>query len=67
MSDFSPTLVLQIKICIKPDRHAKVAIKSEKLSPFGGFFSIMEQFDPKLSHQSHCGVRGIYKMRIFAL
>ena len=24
---------------------AKVAIKSEKLSPFGGFFSIMEQFD----------------------
>ena len=45
----------------------KVAIKSEKLSPFGGFFSIMEQFDPKLSHQSHCGVRGIYKIRIFAL
>ena len=24
---------------------AKVAIKSEKLTPFGGFFSIMEQFD----------------------
>ena len=23
----------------------KVAIKSEKLTPFGGFFSIMEQFD----------------------
>ena len=23
----------------------KVAIKSEKLSPFGGIFSIMEQFD----------------------
>ena len=23
---------------------AKVAIKSEKLSPFGGFFLIMEQF-----------------------
>ena len=28
---------------------AKVAIKSEKLSPFGGTFSIMEQFDSKLS------------------
>ena len=28
---------------------AKVAIKSEKLSPFGGFFSIMEQFDSNLS------------------
>ena len=43
MSDLSPILVLQIKICIKPDRHAvKVAIKSEKLSPFGGFFSIMK-------------------------
>ncbi|MFT0439101.1 hypothetical protein, partial [Bacteroides faecis] len=23
MSDFSPILVLQIKICIKPDRHGK--------------------------------------------
>ena len=28
---------------------AKVAIKSEKISPFGGIFSIMEQFDSKLS------------------
>ena len=28
---------------------AKVAIKSEKLTPFGGIFSIMEQFDFKLS------------------
>ena len=27
----------------------KVAIKSEKLTPFGGIFSIMEQFDSKLS------------------
>ena len=26
---------------------AKVAIKSEKLSPFGGIFSIMEQFNSK--------------------
>ena len=28
---------------------AKAAIKSEKLTPFGGIFSIMEQFDTKLS------------------
>ena len=28
---------------------AKVALKSEKLTPFGGIFSIMEQFDSKLS------------------
>ena len=38
MSDFSPILVLQIKICIKPDRHGKGSNKSEKLSPFGGIF-----------------------------
>ena len=28
---------------------ANVAIKSEKLTPFGGIFSIIEQFDSKLS------------------
>ena len=28
---------------------AKVQIKSEKVTPFGGIFSIMEQFDSKLS------------------
>ena len=28
---------------------AKLQIKSEKLTPFGGFFSIMEQFDSMLS------------------
>ena len=27
----------------------KVNIKSEKLTPFGGIFSIMEQFDTALS------------------
>ena len=29
---------------------AKVQIKSEKLTPFGGIFSIMEQFDSTLSY-----------------
>ena len=28
---------------------AKIQIKSEKLIPFGGIFSIMEQFDPLLA------------------
>ena len=28
---------------------AKIQIKSEKLTPFGGIFSIMEQFDANLS------------------
>ena len=29
---------------------AKVAIKSEKLTPFGGIFAMMEQFDSTLSY-----------------
>ena len=29
---------------------AKVQIKSEKLTPFGGIFSIMEKFDSMLAH-----------------
>ena len=49
MSDFLPILVLQIKICIKPDRYGKGSKKNEKLIPFGGIFSIMEQFDSMLS------------------
>ena len=28
---------------------AKIQIKTEKLIPFGGFFSIMEQFDALLA------------------
>ena len=50
MPNFSPILVSQIKICVSnPTDMAKVTIKSEKLSPFGGILSIMEQFDSKLS------------------
>ena len=33
---------------------AKVAIKSEELSPFGGIFSIMEQFDSNADSTSKC-------------
>ena len=49
MSDFSLTLVLHFKTSKIINDMAKVQIKSEKLTPFGGIFSIMEQFDSKLS------------------
>ena len=49
MSDFSLTLVLQIKTSKSINDVAKVQIKSEKITPFGGIFSIMEQFDSRLS------------------
>ena len=49
MSDFSPTLVLQKSIAKTPNDMAKVQIKSEKLTPFGGIFPIMEHFDALLS------------------
>ena len=49
MSDFSLTLVLHFKTSKNFNGMAKVAIKSEKLTPFGGIFSIMEQFDSNLS------------------
>ena len=49
MSDFSLTLVLHFKTSKNFNGMAKLAIKSEKLSPFGGIFSIMEQFDSMLS------------------
>ena len=48
MSVFSPTLVLQTSIAKSPNDMANVQIKSEKLTPFGGIFPIMEQFDALL-------------------
>ena len=49
MSDFSPTLVLQKSIAKTPNDMAKVQIKSEKVTSFGGFFPIMEQYDALLA------------------
>ena len=49
MSDFSLTLVLHFKTSKNFNGMAKVQIKSEKITPFGGIFSIMEQFDSMLS------------------
>ena len=44
MSDFSLTLVLQIKSSKIINGMAKVQIKSERITPFGGIFHVGEQF-----------------------
>ena len=49
MSKNSLILVLQNKQENSTLDMAKIQIKSEKLTPFGGIFSIMEQFDSTLS------------------
>ena len=45
----------------------KVAIKSEKLTPFGGIFSIMEKFDSMLSPviDSTLGQRCLVALHLF--
>ena len=49
MSEFSLIVVLQKKQENPTIDMAKIQIKSEILTPFGGLFSIMEQFDSTLS------------------
>ena len=49
MSEISLILVLHKKTNKTLNDMAKIQIKSEKLTPFGGFFSIMEQFDALLA------------------
>ena len=44
MSDFSLTLVLQIKTSKIINYMANVQIKSEKLTPFGGIYYVREFF-----------------------
>ena len=44
MSDFSLTLVLQIKTSKIINGMAKVSIKSEKITAFGGIFHVRELF-----------------------
>ena len=44
MSDFSLTLVLHFKTSKIINDMAKVQIKSEKITPFGGIFPVREQF-----------------------
>ena len=49
MSEFSLILVLQKKQENSTIDMAKIQIKSERLTPLGGLFLIMEQFDSTLS------------------
>ena len=49
MSEISLILVLHKKTNKTLNDIGKIQIKSEKLTPFGGFFSIMEQFDALLA------------------
>ena len=44
MSDFSLTLVLRIKTSKIINDMAKIQIKSEKITPFGGIFHVRELF-----------------------
>ena len=59
MSDFSLTLVLQNKTSKIINDMAKVSIKSEKISAFGGIFFVLDKFDSILSSviDSHLGLR----------
>ena len=59
MSDFSLTLVLQIKTSKIINDTAKVQQKSEKISAFGGIFFVLDRFDRILSSviDSHLGLR----------
>ena len=73
MSDFSLTLVLQIKTSKIINDMAKVSIKSEKITAFGGIFSVSDIFDRILSSviDSHLGLRskliGYQSARLYGL
>ncbi len=58
MSDFSLTLVLQIKTSKIINDRAKVRKKSEKISAFGGIFFVLDKFGSVLSSAigSHLGL-----------
>jgi len=59
MSDFSLTLVLQIKTSKIIHDMAKVQQKSEKITAFGGIFFVLDKFVSILSSviDSHLGLR----------
>jgi hypothetical protein len=61
MSEFSLTLVLQIKTSKIINDMAKVSKKSEKITAFGGIFFVLDKFDSILSSviDSHLGIRSM--------
>ena len=62
MSDFSLTLVLQIKTSKIINDMTKVQQKSEKITAFGGIFFVLDKFGSILSSviDSHLGLRNIH-------
>jgi hypothetical protein len=58
MSDFSLTLVLQIKTSKIINDMAKVQQKSEKISAFGGILFVLDIFDRILSSVIDSGIKG---------
>ena len=49
MSEISPNLVIRLNFIGKFTDMAKIQIKSEKITPFGGIFPIMDEFNRVLS------------------
>jgi len=67
MSDFSLTLVLQIKTIKIINDMAKVQQKSEKISAFGGIFFVLDRFDRILSSVIDSHRRFFEMMRSFGI
>ena len=59
MSEISLTLVLQNKTSKIINDMAKVSVKSENITAFGGIFFVLDKFDRILSSviDSHLGLR----------
>jgi len=55
MSEITLILVLQIKTSKIINDVAKVQQKSEKITPFGGIFFVLDKFDSILSSGDHGG------------
>lgn len=66
MSKKSLILVLQSKINHLSTDMPKIQIKSEKLTPFGGIFSVMEKFEHVMSPviDRILGIRDVLRMAI---
>ena len=59
MSDFSLTLVLQIKTSKIINDMAKVSIKSEKIIVFGGILFVLDRFDRDSRWDRYLGMTAV--------
>ena len=67
MSDFSLTLVLQIKTSKIINDMAKVSIKSEKIIALGGIFFVLDKFDSSSHGDRHLGMGACFHGIFFAI